>query len=97
MDLRQLGAVGKRFAAAGNPGEVRPDHLRISEDRGHKASSVLTDRDQLPRLVPSELGKREPIRYFHGVLILSGPGQRRQNTEKYSNEYDEPDTLAFHA
>src|SRR5579872_2426414 len=73
MDLRQLRAIGERLAVAGNAGHVCLDHLRISEDRSNKGS-VLTNGDNLPGLVTSELREREPIWHFQSVLVLRGKG-----------------------
>jgi hypothetical protein len=61
MDFRQLGAVGERLAVAWNAGQVGLDHYRIREDRSN-VISVLTDGDNLPSLVSSELRERQSIR-----------------------------------
>ena len=61
MDLRHPRAVRERLAVAGNAVLVGLDHHGISEDRSNKVS-VLTDGDNLPGLVSSELGKRQPAR-----------------------------------
>src|SRR6266849_2992414 len=95
MDLRQLGAIGERLAVAGNAGQVGLDHHRISEDRSNKAS-ILTDRDNLPGLVSSELREREPIRHFHGVLVLGSQGECYQNKEKQTGEDGYQVTFASH-
>jgi len=74
VDLRHLGSVRNRLTVAGNAGAVRVDHHGIAEDhRDHPLAP--TDGDRLPCFVSPELGKREPARHLHRVLVLRGNGE----------------------
>src|SRR3954469_6353066 len=53
VNLRHLRPVWDRLTVSGNAGPVCVDHYGIPEDDSDGAS-VVTDRDRLPVLVPSE-------------------------------------------
>src|ERR1700722_2906800 len=95
MDLGQLDAIWERLAIAGNAGLIRLDHLRISEDGSHHAST-LADGDKLPGLVPFELRKCEPVRHLHCVLVLGGESPCPQNGKKRSSDDRYAGTSMFH-
>ena len=60
-------------------------------------ASVLTNGDNLPGLISSELREREPVRHFHRVFILRRRGQRHPSRKNCSNKYDCPDKFVLHA
>src|SRR5262245_23085359 len=93
MDLGHLGAVGERFAVAGNAGQIGVDHHGVSEDRSDQLV-VLTDGNNLPGFVSPELRECEPTRYSHGVLVLLGKGYAAEDGEDYSNHRNRCD-LSF--
>src|SRR3989442_3558593 len=95
MNLRHLGAVGERLAVSGNAGLVGLDHHGIGKDHSHHLF-VVTDGDGLPAFVSSELREREPIRYFHGVLVLRRAGHAAGDSERYRNDHNRRDTFALH-
>src|SRR5258706_3975492 len=87
MDLRHPGAVGERLAIGGHSGLVGADHHGIGDDHC-KQTSVVAGGHNLPAFVSSELGKREPARHFHGVLVLrerAAAENRRRNDDGSRN------------
>jgi hypothetical protein len=73
LDLRNFGAVAEK---ACRYRERRPGRLRSSREwRFHLERFFgLTDGENLPGLVFSELREREPIRHLRTVLVLPGNG-----------------------
>src|SRR5262245_54260564 len=55
----------------------------------------MTDRDDLPGFVSSELGEREPVRHAHGVLVLRDD-RARANDSEHGGYGHGPDTRAPH-
>src|ERR1700734_3308159 len=56
----------------------------------------MTDGDNLPILVPSELRERESIWYFQGVLVLRGHGQAAYDGKRPRNNRNRQHPLAAH-
>jgi hypothetical protein len=71
MDFDHFRAVGERLAVAGDAGLVRVDHRGIAKNHRERLAAIA-EGNGLPALVSPELGEREPIRHFEGVLILGG-------------------------
>src|SRR5262245_3792939 len=95
MDLRHLGTVWERLAVARNAGQVGVDHHGISEDHSDQLV-VLTDGNNLPAFVSSELREREPTWHSDGVLVLLGKGYTAQDGEDYCNHRNRCDLSCLH-
>src|SRR5262249_18688690 len=78
---------GKGLPFPGNTGLVGRDNLRIPEDRYDQVSG-LTDGDDLPVFVSSELREREAARHLHSVLVLRGEGDAAQRGEQQSHDHN---------
>ena len=79
LDLRDLGALGKKLAVAWNAAPIGFDHRVICRDY-LDAMLGLAHGNGLPVVVSSEVGKREPIRDLQrvSVLLIMGQGDRGQ-------------------
>src|ERR1700722_942131 len=69
IDFRHHGTVREWLAVAGHARLEGVDHDGIPQDRGDLAA-VLTDGNDLPAFVSSELSEGEPARHFQSVLVL---------------------------
>jgi hypothetical protein len=94
LDLRNLGAVGKKLAIAWNPvpicvyhGVIRRDHLQ--------AGFGLTYCNILPGFVSPEVRPRESVRYLQRVPVLRRKGQAAHDDGGYNADDNRQDVFTF--
>jgi hypothetical protein len=85
LDLRNLGAVGKKLAIVGNAVPICVYHRVVRRDH-FQAGFGLTYCNILPSFVSSELRPREPVRYFQRVPVLRGKSQAARKGEQHRND-----------